>query len=125
MLGPAIALTPNFALSVDELIGRCPGGSAISISPKSSLVLDGDVTLHGLSLDGALLIKACPGASVAVRSCAVTNAGWPFTPIEPGSAPKSVSIRGYVVGDRSGGLSVEVSEPGEYELSGSGILTKL
>ena len=34
VLGPAIALTPNFALSVDELICRCPGGSTISISPK-------------------------------------------------------------------------------------------
>jgi len=125
VLGPAIALTPNFALSVDELICRCPGGSTISISPKSSLVLDGDITLHGLSLDGALSIKACHGASVAVRSCAVTNAGWAFTPMEPGSAPKSVSIRGYVLADRSGGLSIEVSEPGEYELSGSGTLTKL
>lgn len=62
---------------------------------------------------------------MAVRSCAVTNAGWAFTPMEPGSAPKSVSIRGYVLADRSGGLSIEVSEPGEYELSGSGTLTKL
>jgi len=125
VLGPAIALTPNFALTVDELMTRCLGGGAVRISPKSSLVLDGDITLHSLSLDGALSIKACRGARVAVRCEEVANAGWAFEPVEPGSAPKAVTIRGYVVGDKSGGLFVEVGEPGDYELSGSGTLTKL
>lgn len=125
VLGPAIALTPNFALTVDGAIQRCPGGSAVSVSARSQLVLDGDIVLHSLALDGALAIHACPGASVAVRDCAVSNAGWAFEPVEPGSAPKAVSIRGYAVGNRAAGLRVEISEPGRYELSGSGELRKL
>ena len=66
-----------------------------------------------------------PGASVAVRECTIANAGWAFEPMEPGSAPKAVSIRGYAVGDRSAGVSVEIDEPGQYELSGAGELKKL
>ena len=124
VLGPAIALSPNFALSVDEVIRRCPGGARARLG-KSQLVLDGDVTLHSLDLDGALSIKACPGASVAVRECTIANAGWAFEPMEPGSAPKAVSIRGYAVGDRSAGVSVEIDELVQYELSGAGELKKL
>lgn len=123
-VSPAIALTPNFALTTDEVIRRVPGGDKVKVSAASSLLLDGDVTLHSLDLDGALSIRACAGASVAVRECAVSNGGWPFVPLEPGSDPKGVSIRGYAP-DKSGGLSIEVSEPGRYELSGAGVLTKL
>jgi len=124
-LSPAIALTPNFALSVDEVMRRTPGGADVSVSARSSLVLDGDITLHSLRLDGALSIRACAGASVAVRGCTVANGGWSFEPVEPGSAPKGVSIRGYALLDDTAGLRVEVTEPGAYELSAEGVLTRL
>jgi UDP-sugar pyrophosphorylase len=124
-LGPAIALTPNFALTVDEVIRRCVGGEAVRISGRSSLVLDGDITLHSLTLDGALSILACDGASVSVRECSVSNAGWPFAAVEPGTPPKGVSIRGYNVGDRTAGLQIEVTEPGQYELGPGGELTRI
>ncbi len=123
-LSPSIALTPNFALTVDELMRRVGGGDAISISARSSLVLDGDIEVHSLDLDGALAIRACRGASVAVRCGAVANAGWPLVGAEPGSEPPDVTIRGYVV-DKSAGLEVVVDEPGEYELVGEGELRKL
>ena len=86
-------------------------------------------SLHAQTLAGRVTDaetgEALPGASVAVRDCAVSNAGWAFEPVEPGSAPKAVSIRGYAVGNRAAGLRVEISEPGRYELSGSGELRKL
>ena len=125
VLSPAIALTPNFALTVDEVMRRCEGGEAISISSSSSLVLDGDIILHSLALDGALAITAVPGAKVHVRDCTVSNAGWALQSVEPGTAPKPQTIRGFTVADRSSGLQVRASEPGEYELSGDGKLTRL
>ena len=123
-LSPSIALTPNFALTVDELMHRMPGGAAVHLTARSSLMLDGDVRLHSLRLDGALAIRAVPGATVHVRDCTVANDGWPFVPVEPGTEPKGVSIRGYTI-DRSMGSDVVAGEPGEYELSGDGKLCKL
>jgi len=100
----------------------------VKVSSKSSLVLDGDVILHSLSLDGALSVRAVPGATVHVRDCSISNGGWPFLPVEPndpdGIRDKGVTIRGYRV-DRSAGLEIRAEQPGEYELSGAGVLRKL
>ena len=41
--------------------------AAVRISARSSLVLDGDITLESLSLDGAAVLRAAPGAHVLVR----------------------------------------------------------
>ena len=111
-------LTPNFALTVDEVLTRAVGGPAISISASSFLLLDGDITIESLTLDGALSIRACAGASVVVRACAVVNQGLRFEPVAPGTPAKAVSIRGYAVGERSDGVELEVTEPGEYEYTG-------
>ena len=107
--GPAIVLTPNFALTVDEVLTRAVGGPAISISASSFLLLDGDITIESLTLDGALSIRACAGASVVVRACAVVNQGLRFEPVAPGTPAKAVSIRGYAVGERADGVELEVT----------------
>lgn len=104
------------------MVRMMQGGSAIQVSARSSLVLDGDIILHELDLDGALSIAACPGASVAVRGCTVRNAGWAFEPVEPGTPPKAVSIRGFALANRSGGLHIQITAPGQYEVSGEGVL---
>ena len=45
----------------------------MSVTGRSTLVLDGHVTLHSLALDGALTVRAAPGVRVAVKGCTVTN----------------------------------------------------
>lgn len=125
VLSPAIALTPNFAVTVDDVMRHCPGGEAISMSSSSSLMLDGDVFLHSLELDGALSIVAVPGATVHVRDCKVSNSGWALTAVEPGSHPKEQTIRGYKIADKSKGLQIRAGKPGVYELSGEGKLKKI
>jgi hypothetical protein len=62
---------------------------------------------------------------VLVTGCTVRNDGWSFEPAEPRTPPSAVSIRGYAVGERACGLEVELTEPGEYELSGEGVLRRL
>mmetsp|Transcript_41941 Transcript_41941/g.98286 ORF Transcript_41941/g.98286 Transcript_41941/m.98286 type:complete len:665 (-) Transcript_41941:313-2307(-) len=125
-LKPAIALSPRFALTVEELFSRVPGGAAVAISSRSTLVLDGAVELHSLELDGALVIHAGAGVRVRVRDCKVINAGWEFRPIEEGAcaAAEAIAIRGYVVSRIE---TVEISEdtPGDYELIDGGVLRKI
>jgi len=123
-LFPAVALTPNFALTVNDVVSHLPGRDAITVTARSTLLLDGEVFLHSMHLDGALVIHAVPGATIHVRDCTIINDGWPLVAVEPDSEPVSVNIRGYAV-DRSAGLEIAVRDPGEYELVGSGELRRL
>ena len=68
----SIALTPNFAPATEQILARVVG--PLSVSARSSLVLDGAITLHSLKLDGAS-IQACAGAHVDVRDCVVIATG--------------------------------------------------
>ena len=124
-LRPAIALMPAFGTTVDEVMRRAEGGTEIEISARSALLLDGDIVLRSLSLDGALSVRACAGARVVVERCAVRNDGWRFEEMMASAPPRAVAIRGYAVADRASGLEIEVTAPGEYELVGSGVLKRL
>ena len=110
-------------------MNRVPGGAQVTVSSRSTLVLDGLVTLHSLELDGALVVKAGPGVRIAVKGCKVANAGWEWralTAEELKAAPEAIAIRGYTLQKNAGGaLEIAVTEPGDYELTGSGELTKL
>ena len=49
------------------------------MSPTSLVYIDGtDVTLENVSVDGALVVRACPQAKVVIRNIAVQNKGWKF-----------------------------------------------
>ena len=64
--------------------------------------------------------------SVVVRGATVRNAGWCWESVEPGAAgmPAGVSIRGYAL-RKEGGVQIELQEPGRYEVSGDGVVTRL
>ena len=113
----------------------------VCISARSALLLDGDIWLDALRLDGVLSIRACDGAHVTVRDCIVENDGSRFEAISTEVPPRAVSIRGYAFGygggpggggvvpgtargPQKGALHVEVTDPGVYELSGRGVLVK-
>ena len=106
-------------------MSRLPGGAKVSVSARSTLVLDGAVTVHSLALDGALVVKAGPGVNVAIKECAIRNEGWAWRALAEGEAqPEAIAIRGYTA-ERKEAVVHEVTEPGEYELSGAGELKKL
>lgn len=47
------------------------------------LLLDGpDIHIKNLRVDGALVVKAVPGAHVVIDGLSVSNAGWSWTPLE-------------------------------------------
>jgi UDP-sugar pyrophosphorylase len=63
---PHVVLHPNFAVSFAGLKAKLPGAGALKLAPRATLVVEGpDVVIEGpLEVDGALVIKAVPGAKV-------------------------------------------------------------
>lgn len=53
------------------------------LAPRSVLLLDGpDINIKNLRVDGALVVKAVPGARVVIDGLSVSNAGWNWVPLE-------------------------------------------
>lgn len=53
------------------------------LSPLSVLLLDGaHITIRNLRVDGALVVRAVPGARVVIDGLSVSNKGWAWTPLE-------------------------------------------
>jgi hypothetical protein len=84
--GPQIVFQPSFAIFPADLEARFPTPKQIQISPRSTLVIEGDVVVEGLWLDGYLSIKAVPGTKIIVRagqnSGGVVNAGQEMVALE-------------------------------------------
>eukprot|EP01061_Rhynchopus_euleeides_P011662 TRINITY_DN21234_c0_g2_i1.p1 TRINITY_DN21234_c0_g2~~TRINITY_DN21234_c0_g2_i1.p1 ORF type:complete len:619 (+),score=208.52 TRINITY_DN21234_c0_g2_i1:54-1859(+) len=112
---PALVwLSPAFMGMRSELPGRFPEAGRVCVSARSALVLDGDITVGALSLDGALVVKACAGASVHIKSLTVRNKGWSLEELAPGDDVSPVkSIRGYHL-QRRDQLVLEFSHPGVF-----------
>jgi len=54
-----------------------PNPSALRVSSRSTLVVLGaDLTIDGLDLDGTLVVRVQPGASLVLRNITVRNGGW-------------------------------------------------
>lgn len=80
--GAKIVLAPRFGTSVAEIRTRFPTPNLVRISDRSALVLEGDVYIQQLELDGMLVIKAAPGARVFIKNLTVRNDGCVFVESE-------------------------------------------
>lgn len=119
--GPVIVLSPSFAITHAELVEKLDS-SKISISSRSSLVVDGEgVYFEGLELDGSLTIRTAPGVTLRVKEQKIENAGLEFVELGP-DATEEQKIRGYQTRDVAG-LVVDIKEPGNYVLA-DGVLEK-
>ena len=92
---PAVVLLPSFATSLKALKGRLPSPKFVAVTERSTLILEGDVTVKSLQLDGGLVVKCGPGASCVIDHCVATNAGFVRNEAPP-DAPEATAIRGYV-----------------------------
>merc|ERR1719373_835456 len=98
--GAKVVLSPATGLSLAQVKEAFVGGENIKISDRSTLVVEGDVTIKALELDGALTLRARPGCSLVVESLKVTNTGCDFAPIDVNdvSIQEKYRIRGYMLG---------------------------
>eukprot|EP00301_Raphidiophrys_heterophryoidea_P009043 c13349_g1_i1.p1 GENE.c13349_g1_i1~~c13349_g1_i1.p1 ORF type:complete len:617 (-),score=184.27 c13349_g1_i1:65-1855(-) len=114
--GAHVVLGPSFACTLAEIRQRFPQPSSVSISDKSTLVLEGDVVVESLELDGTLIVRAQQGAQVVIRDLKVKNSGYQFKPITPSdNQPEMYQIRGYV-------LDKQAADEHVFSTSGSHVL---
>ena len=119
-VGPRVSLSARFRPTVGEALKRLPGRAKVVLSARSTLWIDGDVTLHALQLDGGLIIRACAGASVIVKSLTVSNAGYSLRELSEaelsgeGGAAEVARLRGYEYVRSEGVREIVFDKPGEY-----------
>ena len=92
--GAKIVLAPSFAVTINEIRSHFPTPDCVIISDRSSLVLEGDVIIETLDLDGDLHVTAAPGAQIIIRNLSVKNDGVHFVGIDK-DADEISRIRGY------------------------------
>jgi len=78
--GARVVLAPSFGQTRAAVRQRVTG--KVRISDRSTLVLEGDVTLKNLDLDGTLVVRARPGASLTIDGAVVVNKGWQFLSVD-------------------------------------------
>lgn len=93
--GPEIVLKPSFVVCPAEYKSKFPLASKVKISARSSLVVEGNIVIESLELDGALVIKCEEGANGVVRDLIVKNRGWVKDVNISDSDPEYIRIRGY------------------------------
>ncbi|CAM9713899.1 unnamed protein product [Chrysoparadoxa australica] len=123
-LPPRVVLSPSFAVCSEDLEKKVSAG--LKVSSRSTLVIDGaDIYLEDLELDGALIIKAVPGAMVAVSGLKVTNEGWSMEAIPEGAdVSEEDRIRGFLL-KKAETKVIEVTEPGNWVIGVTGIASKV
>ena len=122
--GPRLVLCPAFSISQQEYAEKIVG--PMSITKRSSLILDGHhLTIKGLELDGALVIRTGQDSHVAVDGLKVTNAGWEVEELGPDKDyPETVRIRGYTMNKKETQEYI-INEPGNFVIDSSGQVKKV
>lgn len=78
---PRIVFHPSFGIFAHEIAAKFPRPDRVRISATSTLVLEGDVTVEHLQLNGSAKVVAAPGSAIIVRASddfggeAVVNSG--------------------------------------------------
>jgi len=96
--GARVVLCPAFGVTVKEMAARIKGD--VAVTERSTLVLDGDIEIDGLALDGALVVRAKgKGTKIVLKGLKVTNKGYAFSKIDidDEAVAEQFRIRGYVV----------------------------
>ena len=122
--GPRIILCPAFGICQKDYIHHMAG--SVTITERSSLILDGHhITIQGLELDGALVIRAGDDTHVTVDGLSVSNDGWTLEELDPSiDYPEMIRIRGYTMNKKET-KEYNIMEAGHFMIDASGIVKKI
>ena len=87
--GPRIVISSSTAIFASEFRDRFPNPASVKISSRSSLVVEGDVIINTLNLDGALYIRAVPNTRLFVnmgKDAVIRNSGHSLREIDVGKS---------------------------------------
>jgi len=100
-VGPRIVIDPSTAIFPCEIQDCFPSPEKVKISARSTLILEGDVKIYGLNLDGALHLVAVPGTRLSVFSkpeLCIRNEGHIIKAIDNLAHASEIDrMRGYVI----------------------------
>lgn len=137
IVGPRIVMDPSTAIFPCEIQDCFPTPEKVKISARSTLILEGDVKVYGLNLDGALHLTAVPGTRLSVFSkpeLCIRNDGHIIKAIDNlGHASEIDRMRGYVIEKKDTEIistehvfkqdkELVASCSGDYVYTGNGII---
>merc|ERR1711957_457619 len=105
----------GWATSFQSVCDRFSPGASVKITWGSTLILEGDITLENLALDGALVIKAAPGCHINIKRLNVVNRGWLLEPIPEDCQDEIAKIRGFTI-NRFEARELIFDEPGDHTI---------
>eukprot|EP00004_Rigifila_ramosa_P010991 TRINITY_DN2317_c0_g1_i1.p1 TRINITY_DN2317_c0_g1~~TRINITY_DN2317_c0_g1_i1.p1 ORF type:complete len:628 (+),score=138.33 TRINITY_DN2317_c0_g1_i1:1800-3683(+) len=96
-IGPLVHIAPSTLASCGEATSRFQN---ISLTARSSLFVEGDVTIRNLTLDGALVVRVGEGSSLVIDGLDISNAGWEFEALTAAeltdtAVSETLRMRGY------------------------------
>ena len=121
--GARVVIQPSFGVTLGDIRSRFKENGKVVISAESTLVLEGNVEIENLQLNGALIIRAVNGSKVIIKNLKVNNDGYSFKVIDPNDAqyaPK-YQIRGYVL-DKKGEEVIEFKDGKEHVVDKASVL---
>lgn len=116
-LFPRVVLDPSFLPAVKDTMDRFGAGSVVLHDAAVLCIGGADVRVESLEVDGALVVKAVPGAKVVIRGLKVANKGWEWVALdEAEKAPEELKMRGFKVVKHET-RELVFDSPGEYVVS--------
>lgn len=91
--GPRVVLGGGFSSTIEDLKSKLKN---VKISANSTLVIDGDVDIDGLVLNGKLVVIAKGEAKLSLRGLNISNGGDVLVPCAD-DAKEEIAIRGYTL----------------------------
>lgn len=119
-MGPRVLIKPSWAISLLQIQRRMTPHSNLTLSSNSTLILDGDIQLNGLDLNGTLLLRARDGGSIKVENLKVKNKGWELVDFHHDSkipGANKYRIRGFILMKKE--QVTEIATQGEKILNGT------
>jgi UDP-sugar pyrophosphorylase len=103
--GPCIVISPMTAIFPSDFRRIFPSPNKVQSSARSTLIVDGDVVIRSLRLDGALKVEAKEGTGLLVRagggvSSVIRNKGYTYKEFngkELADSKEVIKMRGYEI----------------------------
>ena len=72
-IGSKVVLSPSFGCSFERVESKIDN---LSLTAKSVLIVEGDVSFENVQIDGAFEVKAEKGSKIVLKNLSVKNKSW-------------------------------------------------
>jgi len=72
-VGSKVVLSPSFGCSFERIKSKI---NNLSLTAKSVLLVEGDVSFENVQIDGAVSVKAEKGSKIVLKNVSISNKSW-------------------------------------------------